>query len=207
MAKRVLDEQASAFVEAVSESAAPYVEYKTAYRFMNDFNYINLPTDYFMYELDTGSNALIHKQTRFQNAAANEDNIDIPDKLTKGYYGVATKPGLNSDNYMFPFSYFGANRIMISQELSDEMYEYNEKMLDVYEDMSTHLKHLVNTIQSCKSTKKFESLLPDLTSLYPKSLMRKINNKNEVDSTLTKSQIQIETATSYIATANLLSTD
>ena len=105
---------------------------------------------------------------------------------------------------LFPFTKYGADHLEISEGLIKEIEEYNAKMLSTYTDLTKQLKGLLYTIEESKTTKAFSKKLPNLESLYPKSLQAKINKKNSIDAELTEEQQLMQDATNAIATANLL---
>lgn len=122
-----------------------------------------------------------------------EDDIIIPQDFIHG------------DKVLFPFKSYGDFFLILSPEILNDISDYNAKMLETYNDLSTQLSTLINVINRCKTTKTFYKELPNLTSLFPNSLLNKISKKNDNGTEkLTEEQELMQAATNAIATANLL---
>lgn len=106
---------------------------------------------------------------------------------------------------LFPFSSFGENTLVLSEDTIEEIQEHNAKMHELYDELSVQLETLVSVINRCKTTKMFYTSLPNLTSLFPESVRVKVQRKNKNEQAeLTAEQQLMQDATNSIATANLL---
>jgi len=109
----------------------------------------------------------------------------------------------------FPFTTWGhnkynAHKIIVDQETQDSILAYNEQMVTIYSELSKQLDSLLEAVDKCKSTKMFEDKLPNLVSLYPESVHKKIKAKNNVDTEITPEQQSLLDATASLAAASLL---
>jgi len=106
--------------------------------------------------------------------------------------------------YGYAEGYSPSQEVELSHKLEEEIAEFNELMTSTYSDMNTQLRTLLETIEQCKSTKMFELKLPQLVSLYPKSVKDKLEKKNTpVDRELTNEEQMLANATNSIAAAAL----
>lgn len=106
---------------------------------------------------------------------------------------------------IFPFSNYGKSKLTLSPEIVCEINEYNSKMEETYSELEKQLRALLAVISECKTTKAFYANLPNLTSLFPKSLQLKIQRKNDTGKKeLTEQEKLMQDATNSIATATLL---
>lgn len=96
-------------------------------------------------------------------------------------------------------------KLILSDDQVQRIEEFNTKMETVYGTLQDQLRVLLSTIESCKSTKMFEAKLPDLVSLYPKSVIRKFEDKNGTDDTnLSEEERALRAATASLAAASLI---
>lgn len=102
--------------------------------------------------------------------------------------------------------YSNSNRgtIDLSDEVKEEITAFNNKMEEVYTELESQLELLMSTINNCRTTKAFEEALPNLVNLYPQSIVRKLEEKNNKDVAKTEEEQKLDSAMTTIATAALL---
>jgi len=102
---------------------------------------------------------------------------------------------------------YNSKNIFITDERIAEINAFNAEMHEELDPLVTQRKTIINLIESCKTTNQFEKALPEsLRSLYPKSVLKKMEAKNSQDTnkgvdeeTLAKRQLMNEAASSLAA--------
>lgn len=175
----------------------PLISYVPSQTFSREVSYIRLPNDLRILELKTPDSHNISDHSLFERYN-NLDQMQFEELNVSEKY-------MHDRKVMYPFTSFDNKSIKVPDDLLAEIEEYNLKMEEEYINLGTQLHTLLNTIARCKTTKAFYSSLPDLTSLFPGSLQRKIVAKNTKEpEQLTDEQQALVDATTSIATANLI---
>jgi len=106
---------------------------------------------------------------------------------------------------------YNSKNIFITDERIAEINAFNAEMHETLDPLVTQRETIIVLIKSCKTTNQFEKYLPEsLRSLYPKSVLKKIEAKNSQDNskdvdeeTLAKRQL-MDDAASSLAAATLI---
>jgi len=192
--KRIYLEALDSMEQYINHPIFPQMRFVSSYSLPRHLGQLKLPDDISILNLcdpDERFTKMIFINTYLDKIDI--DSIAIPSQFK------------NNDTVLFPFRYFGENKLTLSTEIKDEINIYNDIMKATYDDLNQQLASLMKVIDRCKTTKMFYKELPNLTSLFPNSLVTKINNKNDTgDIELTEEQQLMRAATNAIATANLL---
>lgn len=131
---------------------------------------------------------------KYLHAIENE-NINVPNEFKSpgGKYPLAlgAYPDINGN-------------IELSESVIDKIDKYNVKMHNTYTEMEKQLDVILGLIDKCTTTKAFNKHLPQLVSLFPSSVKRKLEAKNAPkDHELSEEELLVADATKNIAAAAL----
>lgn len=156
----------------------------------------DLPEDYAILELEDSQDFLEKKE---ELCTFDMEKVVIPSefKSPDGRYPLCLGAYSNS-----------VGKIDISDYVKKEIFDHNNKMTEIYSQMSAQWKHVKNLIDTCKTTKSFNLHLPQLTALYPRSVIDKLEKKNRVEEhELTEEEQMVADAAKTIAASALFDDD
>lgn len=200
LSKALYKKHIDILAEKVNLDVVPYIKYESVATFSDAIIALKLAKDISLKVLDT--------QMRFST-----DLLTTTHSLTGFESSEIIIPAIFANKKKaspFPFTKWGqskynADRLTVDQDTMDSINEYNSQMDSVYSELSTQLDNLISAVEKCKSTKMFEDKLPNLVSLYPASVHKKINEKNDTTNTeITPEQQSLLDATASLAAAALL---
>jgi hypothetical protein len=173
--------------------------YVAKFRFAENLSNVALSNDLFIQKLITNvpqhtTNINLLQNTSYLDTLE-ESDFTIPADLINPKNSNAVV-NLTSNSHIV--------KDAITPEITEQILAFNIKMEETYNQLSAQLTAIVKTIDSCKTTKQFKSVLPELIGFYPDSVVRKLNAKNEIDEDLTEEQQLLQSAMTSIATGKML---
>jgi len=194
LTKRIFEETLNKYAMHVNNPLFSQLYFLRKYSISNELSKMQFPNDLYIFSLKTSDSRRSEMLVKNHYLCSiDTDNLIVPD------YCIA------KDKILFPFITYGVNSLSISTEIENDIKEYNTKMEEIYTTLDIQLKALLQVIDQCTTTKAFYAKLPNLTTLFPKSLQLKVNRKNDTNNTeLTDEQKLMQDATNSIATASLL---
>lgn len=190
----------------IPDSAYPYLRTIPRDRIGRELNNIKLPMA--VSEFDSYDSEFISKKNNLLDIKENDLNEikNIPAAFTeKGLI-----PNLLIEFFTINSSYshtVNKDTIVITDEDVDTITANNETIQDKVGAYVEQLNMLIDTIDSCKSTKMFEAKLPELVNIYPESVLKKIENKNSEITELSEEEMALKGAITSFAAASLISDD
>jgi len=194
LTKRIFEEALNKYAMHVNNPLFPQLHFLRKYSISNELSRMEFPNGLYIFTLKTSDSRQGEMLIKnYYLYPIDTDNLIIPDYC------------ISKDKVLFPFTNYGVDHFSISIEIENDIKEYNSKMEEIYTSLDTQLKALLQVIDRCTTTKAFYAKLPNLTTLFPKSLQLKVNRKNDTnDIELTDEQKLMQDATNSIATASLL---
>lgn len=199
LSKTIYKKYLNVMAEKLTPEIAPFIHYENVFNFakaIEELKIADVQIKKLDIEMHSSNNLLSTTRTL---AGFEPSEVVIPNIFTN-----------NKKVVPFPFTQWGqskysADKIVLDENTLTNIQEYNDQMVKVYSELSAQLDNLLGVIKKCKSTKMFEDKLPNLVSLYPESIHKKLRAKNDKQETeLTEEQQSLLDATASLAAAALL---